>query len=74
MSICGSGAMFSAVVIPGLVPGIQPSTSIEASGTMDPGDKHRDDNRVDVDANVRGCLRALLHHRLPAVPVGMHPM
>jgi hypothetical protein len=32
-----------AVVMPGLVPGIQPSTSAGASGEMDPGDKHRDD-------------------------------
>ena len=32
-------------VIPGLVPGIQPSASAGASRDMDPGDKHRDDNR-----------------------------
>ena len=31
-------------VIPGLVPGIQLSAGSGASGTMDPGDKHRDDN------------------------------
>jgi NAD(P)-dependent dehydrogenase (short-subunit alcohol dehydrogenase family) len=28
-----------------LVPGIQPSVGAGASGTLDPGDKHRDDNR-----------------------------
>ena len=31
-------------VIPGLVPGIQLSVEFGACGTMDPGDKHRDDN------------------------------
>ena len=31
------------VVIPGLVPGIHPSADAGASGTMDFGDKHRDD-------------------------------
>jgi PPOX class probable F420-dependent enzyme len=31
------------VVIPGLVPGIQPSAGSETSGSMDPGDKRRDD-------------------------------
>jgi peptide/nickel transport system ATP-binding protein len=31
-------------VIPGLVPGIQTSATSGASFTMDPGDKHRDDN------------------------------
>ena len=30
--------------MPGLVPGIQPSGSAGESGTMDPDDKHRDDN------------------------------
>ncbi len=30
-------------VIPGLVPGIQPSTSTGANGKMDPGHKARDD-------------------------------
>src|SRR5436190_24276348 len=30
-------------VIPGLVLGIQPAASAGAWGTMDPGDKHRDD-------------------------------
>src|SRR3990172_6030657 len=30
-------------VMPGLVPGIQPYAHAGASGTMDPGDKHRDD-------------------------------
>ena len=29
--------------MPGLVPGIQTSASTKACGTMDPGDKHRDD-------------------------------
>jgi PPOX class probable F420-dependent enzyme len=33
------------VVIPGLVPGIQPSAGSETSGSMDPGDKRRDDTR-----------------------------
>src|SRR6266700_1892119 len=32
--------------MPGLVPGIQPSESGGACDTMDPGDKHRDDNGV----------------------------
>jgi len=32
------------VVIPGLVPGTQPSASAGASGTMDPGHEARDDN------------------------------
>src|SRR5436305_8727233 len=31
-------------VIPGLVPGIQPSAVAGACGTMDPGDKRRDDS------------------------------
>jgi hypothetical protein len=31
-------------VIPGLVPGIQRAAGAEASGTVDPGDKHRDDS------------------------------
>ena len=31
-------------VIPGLVPGIQPSASCGAGGAMDPGDKRRDDS------------------------------
>src|SRR5204863_2747377 len=31
-------------VIPGLVPGIHLSAGARAKGTMDPGDKHRDDN------------------------------
>jgi hypothetical protein len=30
-------------VIPGLVLGIQPSADTRVCGTMDPGDKHRDD-------------------------------
>jgi hypothetical protein len=30
-------------VIPGLVPGIQPTTDDGAVGTVDPGDKRRDD-------------------------------
>ena len=30
--------------MPGLVPGIQPTARAGASGRMDPGDKHRDDN------------------------------
>jgi hypothetical protein len=34
------------VVIPGLVPGIQPTASAGASCEMDPGDKHRDDTVV----------------------------
>jgi hypothetical protein len=33
------------VVIPGLVHGIQPSVGSETSGSMDPGDKRRDDTR-----------------------------
>src|SRR4051794_39804639 len=33
------------IVIPGLVPGIQISAGIRAGGTMDPGDKRRDDTR-----------------------------
>jgi hypothetical protein len=33
----------SAIVIPGLVPGIQPSIIAGASGTIDPGDERRDD-------------------------------
>jgi len=32
--------------MPGLVPGIQPSMGGGASGTMDPGDKRRDDERM----------------------------
>ena len=32
------------LVIPGLVPGIQRAAGAEASGTVDPGDKHRDDS------------------------------
>src|SRR6476646_3614187 len=32
-------------VIPGLVPGIQPSPGAGATGKMGPGDKHRDDYR-----------------------------
>jgi hypothetical protein len=31
-------------VIPGLVPGIQPTAFAGAGGALDPGDKHRDDN------------------------------
>ncbi len=34
-------------VIPGLVPGIHSSTHAGASGTLDPGDKHRDDKDGD---------------------------
>jgi iron(III) transport system ATP-binding protein len=33
--------------MPGLVPGTQPSASAGASGALDPGDKHRDDTRID---------------------------
>src|SRR5262245_63352690 len=43
--------------MPGLVPGIQPSASAGASGEVDPGDKHRDDDREDrmqVEAAVIG--------------------
>ena len=36
--------MSSLFVIPGLVPGIQPTTVAGAGGALDPGDKHRDDN------------------------------
>ena len=36
-------------VIPGLVPGNQISETAAARGTMDPGDKHRDDNRFRLD-------------------------
>jgi iron(III) transport system ATP-binding protein len=32
------------VVMPGLVPGTQPSAGAGASGMLDPGDKHRDDS------------------------------
>ena len=35
-----------ALVIPVLVTGIQPSVCFGARGSMDPGDKHRDDERV----------------------------
>ena len=35
------------LVVPGLVPGIQPSTSAGASRRMDPGDKRRDDKVTD---------------------------
>ena len=41
----------AAIVIPGLVPGIQPSASAGASGTMDPGAKHRHD----IDRRQRSC-------------------
>src|SRR6266571_5347819 len=34
------------VGMPGLVPGIQPPASARASGTVDPGDKRRDDEAV----------------------------
>jgi len=34
---------FATPVIPGLVPGIQPSTNASASREMDPGDERRDD-------------------------------
>jgi len=34
-------------VIPGPVPGIHSSTHAGASGTLDPGDKHRDDKGGD---------------------------
>src|SRR3954469_9878054 len=37
--------------IPGLVPGIQPTECFGASGTMDPGDKHRDDTLSECHAN-----------------------
>ena len=37
------GDLSVATVMPGLVPGIQPSARTGASGGMDPGDKHRDD-------------------------------
>ena len=33
-----------AVVMPGLVPGIQPSASAAVCESVDPGDKHRDDS------------------------------
>jgi hypothetical protein len=52
MSIGFSLLAFTTLVIPGLVPGIQPTTSAVACGTMDPGDlrnnKHRDDDCVGV--------------------------
>jgi hypothetical protein len=32
--------------MPGLVPGIHPSTDAGASRKLDPGDKHRDDTPV----------------------------
>jgi hypothetical protein len=31
------------IVIPGFMPGIQPSAAAAARGKMDPGDEHRDD-------------------------------
>ncbi len=34
------------VVMPGLVPGIHPSTDAGASRALDPGDKHRDDRQL----------------------------
>jgi hypothetical protein len=37
--------------MPGLVPGIRLSASVGACGTMDPGDKHRDDNRIALTAH-----------------------
>ncbi len=39
------GYLPSPNVIPGLVPGIQLTSSAGASGKMDPGDEHRDDFR-----------------------------
>jgi hypothetical protein len=39
-------------VMPGLVPGTQPSTSAGARREMDPGDKHRDDT-VELDPTQR---------------------
>src|SRR5436853_3956026 len=48
----------SDVVIPGLVPGIQPSAGARASGEMDPGDKHRDDTvEFAAPASSRLCLQ-----------------
>jgi sarcosine oxidase len=44
----------SAIVIPGLVPGIQPSIIAGASGTIDPGDERRDDT-----VNAQGKWRAV---------------
>jgi hypothetical protein len=41
-----AGSTGGTVVIPGLVPGIQPTAIAGARGTMDPGDKHRDDSAV----------------------------
>jgi hypothetical protein len=35
--------VIASAVIPGLVPGIQPSKAAGASGELDPGDKRRDD-------------------------------
>src|SRR4029453_18453388 len=50
-------------VIPGLVPGIQTSAGAGASGTMDPGDKHRDDNVGDGRARSSSQLLDLLRPR-----------
>src|SRR5947207_15383978 len=54
-------------VIPGLVPGIQASAGAGASGTMDPGDKHRDDNVGDGRAWSSSQLLDLLRPRRPAL-------
>ena len=48
--ICFSPRL-SLIVIPGLVPGIQPSAGSGASGSMDPGDEHRDDNVLRISAH-----------------------
>jgi hypothetical protein len=44
---CSDSNKTNPVVMPGLVPGIQTSASTRACGTMDPGDKHRDDTGLE---------------------------
>jgi hypothetical protein len=50
-------------VMPGLVPGIHPTTGAGPNGPMDPGDKHRDDRR-DASAS-KSSKPALLMGREP---------
>ena len=57
-------------VIPGLVSGIQLSAGSGASGTMKPGDKHRDDNRSRAEAMIdRPELRKRSANFVPLSPV-----
>ena len=61
----------NSTVIPGLVPGIQPSGSAGACGSMDPGTKQRDDSELALPHGEPRRTPSLMNTRNGVVPVAL---